>query len=208
MEKVLTQPIKKKKTILGIGHPRTGTGYTSKLLQSMGLKVGHEVMGIDGIVAWQFAADRKPWPYISRETSRDDYDFQITIYNVRNPITSIPSIVYTEEDTLAYRSLAGNFMQTSNLVKNAVRSIIAWDKLALSKNPDFIYRIEDQSEDLYNFLISKGLKVKKPKNIGPQNIRKHPGLSDNIQTQLERLDDELKSQLNDFCERHGYPKMF
>lgn len=39
------EELNKEKKILVVGHPRTGTGYTSKLLQSWGLDVQHERMG-------------------------------------------------------------------------------------------------------------------------------------------------------------------
>jgi len=50
------------KLILGVGHPRTGTGYTAKLLQSWGLDVGHEKMGEHGTVDWSLApASKSIW---------------------------------------------------------------------------------------------------------------------------------------------------
>lgn len=206
MEGLLLKKNKIKKKIMGIGHPRTGTGYTSKILKSMGLKVEHEIMGTDGVVAWQLTSDLEPRPFIPFDLEM--YKFDCIIYNVRNPITSIPSIVHTEEKTLEYRSKAANFIVTPNVVKTAVRSILMWDKLAIKKNPDFIYRIEDQADDLFQFLKSKGYKVKEPQNLGPQNTREHPGLNDFIKKQLDRLDDELKEGLNDYCIRYGYAKIF
>ena len=34
--------------ILGLGHPRTGTGYTSALCRLWGLSIGHERLENDG----------------------------------------------------------------------------------------------------------------------------------------------------------------
>ena len=52
-----TKPLKRKevKKILVVGHPRTGTGYAAKLLQSWGLDVQHEKMGKDGTVRLEFS---------------------------------------------------------------------------------------------------------------------------------------------------------
>ena len=75
------------KLILGVGHPRTGTGYTAKLLQSWGLDVGHEVMGEHGTVDWSLAAGEKSlW---SGGSDFREWDWQHIIYCVRDPRESI-----------------------------------------------------------------------------------------------------------------------
>ena len=47
--------------ILGLGHTRTGTGYTSKVLSDWGLDVGHEVMRKHGIVSWLLVKPKGPY---------------------------------------------------------------------------------------------------------------------------------------------------
>lgn len=208
LEDLLLKPKVITKTILGLGHPRTGTRYTAKLLQQMGLKVQHERMGHDGIVAWQFASDKKPRPYIQKTLDETAYKFNIIIYNVRNPLKSIPSIIHTEETTLEYRQMVGGFTISQNPVETAILSILAWDKLITDKKPDFVYRIEDQELELYEFLQSCNLKVKAPNKLEPQNARQHAGIDAELQKHFDSVNPELKTGINKFCEKYGYPKIF
>ena len=87
MEKSLMAEKKQKIKILGLGHPRTGTGFTSSILNSWGLEVGHEKLERDGVVAWQLAVENGPWPYMA---DFPNVESEILIYNVRDPRTSIP----------------------------------------------------------------------------------------------------------------------
>jgi len=68
----------KQKLILGLVHPRTGTGYTAKLLQSWGLDVKHEKMGKDGTVDWSLAAGKSLW----QDVDLNGWNWQHIIYCV------------------------------------------------------------------------------------------------------------------------------
>ena len=99
---------RKKVLILGVGHPRTGTGFTASILSSWGLRIGHEKLMEDGIVAWQHVIENGPWPWIKHT---DKLKPEILIYNVRNPKDSIPSIVFTEDvrpESLKFRIRRGS----------------------------------------------------------------------------------------------------
>jgi len=208
MEKILLGPEVKVIKILGLGHPRTGTGYTATLLNLWGLKVGHERLEEDGIIAWQLAIDKGPWLYLNK------LDFklkpEITIYNVRDPKTSIPSIVYTEnvkKESLEYRISKGKVIKSSNQVELAINSILQWDKLITSKNPDFIYRIEDQSSELFDFIKSTGYNVEYKELSERVNSREHKGL-DGLENELRAVRPSVKRKLNAFCEKYGYDSLF
>jgi hypothetical protein len=205
MEEALLKSLPQDKLILGVGHPRTGTGYTTKLLQSMGLNVLHEKMGEDGIVAWQFATKLKNKPFIASGLDKQTFRFNTIIYNVRNPLHSIPSIVHTESKTLEFRMHAGKFKESENVVETAVRSILAWDTMIRAMKPHFTYRIEDQSEALFEFLKERGLDIKRPDNIGVQNARPHAGLTDELKEQLQKMPFDVKVSLNLYCRSYGYP---
>ena len=206
MERLKHENAKEAKIILGVGHPRTGTGYTSNLLKSWGLDVGHEKMGKDGIVAWQLVSNVEPRIYMEHFNALK-YKYQYVIYNVRNPKNSIPSVALTETKTAGYRFQSFNCLNFSNDVENAVRSIIEWDKLIRNMNPDFVFRIEDQSKDLHSFLISKNIEVSDFKDTLLRNERNHAGYTA-IEKDLLKIPEELKQGLNEYCERYGYPKLF
>lgn len=191
--------------ILGVGHPRTGTGYTSKLLRSFGLDVGHEMLGKDGVVAWQMVKENGPWPWFKNNdeiSKRPDY--QTLIYNVRDPRTSIPSIVYTEKNSLEYRISQIGVPTSNNPVEHAILSILRFDELIMDMNPNVIYRIEHDSEILFN-ILKKDYPGIKYDSIGKKvNARGHKGFDEEILSWLERVDPSIISRINYFCIRHGY----
>lgn len=205
MERVIKG--KPKAKFLGIGHPRTGTGYTSKLMSSWGLDIGHETLGKDGIVAWQLAVDRGPWPWM------DDFepiDHEFLIYNVRNPKYSIPSIVYTEDtknQSINFRRSKGRVKTSTNRIEQAILSILRWDQLVTSKKPDFIYRVEDQEKELFEFVSSKvdGLTFKVDGK--GYNNRSHNDLN-SLAADIKSARADLKAALNEFCDKYGYDRTF
>jgi len=212
MEKILMQTNKIKKNILGLGHPRTGTGYTHKIMQSWGLNVGHEEMKKDGIIAWQLVHKKGPWPFIDTVKEGDVYSWKTLIYNVRDPKDSIPSIIFTEdvvEESTMFRNKMIGVKFTKNRVESAILSILAFDKIIMKRNPDFIYRIEDQSENLFNFLKEGGHKVLWNsdyinKKYNRRSHKKWESLSDDV----NNLKPSLKLKINNYCIKYGYKKLF
>lgn len=206
----------KSKKILGLGHPRTGTGYTSHMLKYFGFKVGHEIMKEDGIVAWQLAPilEKKedlPFMHRCKDVFFDTYNWETIIYNIRNPKDSICSICYTETKTLNFRNRIAKIETENNRVSMAIQSILYFDEVILNKNPNIIYRIEHDIDKLYEFLNERyAIKwndlieiVAKDK----KNKRKHPDLIE-LKDEIESVSDELKGKINSFCEKYNYPKFY
>jgi len=213
MEMIIMQNNKIKKKILGLGHPRTGTGYTHKILKSWGLKVGHEKMEADGIVAWPLVKKEGPWLYIDTMKSGDVYNYRFIIYNLRDPKTSIPSIVHSEntnKDSVKFRTKELGIHLTGNPVEAAINSILKFDELIKERNPDFTFRIEDQSEDLFNFLKEKGVSVKWDDTFinKKYNEREHNGWTEKLKDDLSKVRPSLKKKLNTFCINNGYDPLF
>lgn len=208
MEKVILGNNKRKVKILGVGHPRTGTGFTASILNAWGLEVGHEVVKKDGLVAWQFAVQDGPWPYMPDQTSH--VNWEVLIYNVRDPRTSIPSIVFTEDNkktSLDYRVNSGGVLRSPNRVEQAIYSILRWDELINKMGPSFTYRIEDQSKDLFNFLQTSGMSIEWQEPAGPVNARSHSNLEE-LKEELDRVRPSLRMKLNAFCVKHGYDPLY
>lgn len=200
--------VKDSKLILGVGHPRTGTGYTAKLLQSWGLDVGHELMGVHGTVDWSLAPGGKSlWQAVDFK----DYDWSYIIYCVRDPRMSIPSIVYTEDTkpaSIEFRLKSG-IMDEPNAISRAIDSILKWDKFIDRLKPNFTYRIEDQGIDLFNFLNEKELPVDfNNSNLGvAQNTREH-STWDELILKHPHIKTRYKNMINSFCEKYGYTNLF
>jgi len=212
METILLQKNKIKKLILGIGHPRTGTGYTHLIMNSWGLKVGHETMKRDGIVAWQLADKKGPWVFIDTVKEGDVYEWQHIIYNVRNPKDAIPSIIYTEaqnEAATEFRKKKFNINLEGNPIEAAIRSIIRFDQVIKRRKPNLIFRIEDQAEELYKYLEENELKVKwNDKHINVKyNSREHKGW-DSLEEHIKSVNQEHKNLINAYCSRYGYDPLF
>lgn len=201
-----------KKQFLVLGHPRTGTGWMAKLLQSWGFDVGHEVMGEDGISHWGLAATKAETviftPSDLPDLSFNSFEWHNVVYCVRDPKDSIPSIIFTEDTepaSLEYRASYGDFRVSENDLVNAINSLLAWDKLITQIGPKMTIRIEDGAEEFFKELETAGLEpVWNERMLGRKyNARKHPD--------WEKLEDlkagvprSLKKALGRFCEKYGY----
>jgi len=193
----------KKKLILGLGHPRTGTGYTAKLLQSWGLDVGHEVMGEDGTVDWSLAAGKSLW----QDVDIKDFDWKHIVYCVRDPKEAIPSIVYTEnigEASEKFRKEMGVIV-SANPIVTAINSITKWDRLISLLEPEIIYRIEDEGQELFEHLNSMGVGVEWSDGVlgQKQNTRAHKSWEEMI-SEFGEVPAKSKIRINQYCRKYGY----
>lgn len=198
--------------VLGLGHPRTGTKYTSECLLSFGLEVGHEILYGDGIVAWQLVSPVGPWPYMPHLSKvhkvRPEHEY--LIYNLRDPNTSIPSIVFTEHDketSSKFLAQAFNIGDRKNRVEKAVLSILRFDYLITQMKPDLVYRIEDEHDKLFEFAKKIHPSAEYSPPATERNTRPHDGL-DSLKEEIESVHPEAKSFMNQFCIRNGYEPFF
>ena len=199
---------KESKKILVVGHPRTGTGYTAKLLQSWGLDVQHEKMGKDGISDWSLASGNKS---LWQDISFKDYEWDIIIYCVRDPKESIPSVLYTEdiiEVSRLFRQKNGKTHYNNNPIVRAINSLIAWDNLITNMNPDIIYRIEEDSKKLYEYLKNHANVEWDESIIGTKyNQRNHKNWEE-MTSEFLTAPRRYRNKLNEYCEKYGYSKVF
>lgn len=210
--------------VLAIGHPRCGSGYTAALLRAMGMDVGHEKMGADGISSWMFAVFDEQNPYAGDQLAESRYFkwFRHVVQHVRDPRNAIPSIV---RDTL-YAAKALDFRRKhiqlqfdvdicsySAVLEQAVASLVFWNKIIEIQKPDFVYRVEDEEARLWSFsgevsltdrsfqegeLPGKDINKDKPYS---GVIRKKPEISD---FEIGKIDPGLLALLNGHCLKYGY----
>jgi hypothetical protein len=212
MEKMVFGEKKKIYNVLGVGHPRTGTGYTTKLLKSWGLNVGHEVLEDDGIVAWQLVISQGPWPYMEKYGDNLNADFKVKIYCVRDPRQSLPSIVYTENTnkiSFDYRASKTGRALIGNQLENAIKLLLAWDQKIMDEiNPNIVYRIEHDSKMLYDRLVESGLQLTEHVELNERvNSRNHKSFEEMIE-EFPNIAKSTIDGINDYCQRYGYAKLF
>ena len=197
---------KESKLILGIGHPRTGTGYTARLLRLWGLEVGHETMGEDGIVAWQLGDMKNPNPiFLEEGLNYNSYEWLNVIYCVRDPRESLASIAYTETKTLEYRSKHAGFRLVDNPLEMAIQSLLKWDEMCLKLRPGFIYRIEDQAKELFDEL-KEHVDIKWVSFNKKVNAEEHDTFDRLISDWT--VSNRLKRKMNEYCSKYGYEPLF
>ncbi len=151
-----------------LGHPRGGTAYAAKLMQSAGLDVRHEEMGANGIASWMFAVHDIIPPFTFDRSRRSDTYFDAVIHVAREPLDTIASTLHTEQGSEDFRSRYVNLF--GNAMERAVLSYCGWHRLILAGHADIRCRLEDLS---FHLEERYGINTLDP---GPVNTREHPKL--------------------------------
>jgi hypothetical protein len=224
-ERVKTH-IKRKyfRTLLITGHPRCGTGYASALCREMGLDVGHEKAGNDGISSWMFAVEdaKNPWSQDLISSSRLRLAWKYLIMPVRNLSKSAESVVreniYAPE-SYSFRQrhilsiLNVDLDELSTDFEKSVCSIICWSRIVLAQ-ADFAFRIEDQQVKLRKFLIDQDLigtswenntLSNTPVNANKAYQGKHYDKPIFSAEDWRQLPHEILSEATWYCDTFGYP---
>ena len=218
--------------ILGVGHPRTGTGYTSKILKKWNVDVGHEYIGKDGIVSWFLTFNASDYLWQHEFDGRPDYDH--LIYNTRDPKTSLASIVYTEtphtvkshfddqkgvfvvkgksierHDFISHRwrriRIPG--MEQKNPIETAIISVCTFNKLINKLKPDVTYRIEDQPYKLFEYISQFYPQAEYEEQPEKYNTRKHAPYEEMIYD-FGKPRDVYIDMINEYCVEHGYEEIY
>lgn len=199
------------KQILVVGHPRSGTGFMSRLLQAYGLAVGHEQVDEDGISSWMFAATTTEVPFSFDGSSRANYIFQTMIHVVRHPLGVIASTAYTElvnPPVIEYLSRFVVVDRFAEKLEQACQSYLGWNKLIEAQRPDLRVRVEEAPELIAEFLQKRGLYRPPicPPVLPPTdyNSREHPQIT---AAQLRDIISQgLWAELVDYTEELGYAR--
>jgi hypothetical protein len=83
-----------RKHVLVTGCGRSGTKYISFVLRRLGLDVGHERMGNDGIASWCMAVNAES---VAWGVPASHYRFEHVLHQVRHPLEAIASIATFKE---------------------------------------------------------------------------------------------------------------
>ncbi len=216
------------KNLLAVGHPRTGSGYTSALLKAYGLDIGHEEMGKDGIASWMFTVYDLHNPFYLNKYAKSRYfaSFENIIMFARDPFTAIPSIMRENSAAEAsyefrrkhiLRETNIDLSQIDNDLEKAIENYYLWSKIAIDKNkPALIVRVEYDDDILFDFLHKKGFELSMNKEEMPRkDINSNKAYKGKIiekplvgKEDWLNLNEEMKQKVNELCKFLGYEPLF
>lgn len=117
-------------TVIITGCGRSGTRYTSKLLQMCGLRIGHELWGGDGLCSW----------YIGSKLDR--FKDCTIIHQVRNPVDTISSLMTFKPQSWKYISWFTKTPLKADYEYKAMRYYLEWNRM-VQKHAHHRFRVED-----------------------------------------------------------------
>ena len=209
--------------IVGLGHPRCGTGFVASLLQQNGLDVRHEAIGADGVISWMQVARRAagPWGDTLAEYSADTKVFLVA----RSPLAALNSVATENQQTrsIGFRSQliwdrrgVDLFVWHNQTAGEgvydwfgwAVMSMAYWYDICLEDNPGIIFRIEHAEDDaLLSEFVGRPI-TRKGKDVWQNRYGSHKK-SGRLEYPIEELRRVPKVHLAKLVEvtgRLGYPE--
>lgn len=213
-------------SLLVVGHPRCGTNFGADVCTALGLDIGHERMGRDGICSWMFAVDDPRNPYATDRDGRSRIGLKWLkmIQVVRDIEAAVPSVVVDTRyapNSFEFRqkhievAFGVDLASATTELERAIWSIVYWNRLISEQSPDHVMRIEDGSAGLVDFLVKSGL-ISQPDEIPrlpPSNVAKkytnglwgiRPEKPVFPLEDWQALPGPTKDMVSEYCERYGY----
>ncbi len=125
--------------LLVTGCGRSGTKYTSILLQRLGIDTPHERLGRDGICSWTMAVRTESRPYGPPSSA---VSFREVFHQVREPLAVIRSALSFREESWDYISHHIDCPRFEPPMLRAARYWLLWNEQA-ERIATWRYRIED-----------------------------------------------------------------
>jgi len=207
------------KTIVGTGHPRTGTGYTSRILNFLCPNIGHELLKNRGIVSWfSVVQDKCAFNHAFKKGWVPRYipinlNSSINLQIFRNPLDSLASIIHENNNynSFIFRDHLISLSQfKNNPTEQAVESLLRWNDFIQSEIPVTLkFNVESDSENLFDFFKTEKL-TKKSKNeflifIGalPKNTN-HKARPIEIKHDFSNISNDTILKFKEFSDKLGY----
>jgi len=146
--------------LLITGCGRSGTHYTARLLQEMGLDVPHERVGKDGAASWKHIVSGN-FVYVgkNREAEIDSSGFDRILHQVRHPLKVIASMQTFSDSTWTYMAKSIDLDLKAKPVKRAMQAWVRWNQLVETK-AQWRFQIEQLGEQFEEFCQHAGLPVR------------------------------------------------
>lgn len=197
--------------ILGTG--RCGTKYVTKVLAAVGVDIGHEVDGADGMSSW-YAIGNSPPAFRNKsrgnERRPDTFvgEFKTVFHQVRHPLKVIPSIAkifHSDDWKFAGKKLGRNMLALPPLARAAC-FWLEWNEAIEDLQPEQRYQVE-RIEDQWPY-FQKHFGITKP---FPSEVNKRTNASTGYRKaeeigwpDLMRIDGLLASRIMKKAESYGY----
>lgn len=145
--------------LLVTGCGRSGTHYTARLLQEMGLDVPHERVGKDGTASWKHIVSGT-FVYIgkNRQAEIDSTCFDRILHQVRHPLKVIASMQTFSDSSWSYMAKFIELDLKAKPVKRAMQAWVRWNKLIEGK-AQWRFQIEQLNGRFEEFCRQAGLTV-------------------------------------------------
>jgi hypothetical protein len=217
-----TRMLERSRTLRIIGHPRCGSLYVALVLSRLGLQIGHERPGANGICSWIHTVEDgnppfdTPWLQLSA--------FSGTIAYVRAPIAAIPSIMLENTSAASFafrrfhiaRILGVDIASRPDPFERAIESYLCWTEIVERQRPLFTTRVEHLIDDVVaNASTFETLQMPIdlralaeaatiPRSINSSSEKFAVGKPEVDVGRYAALPVPLRNRLNQFCERYGY----
>jgi hypothetical protein len=203
------KPLKShKRDLLITGCARSGTTFISDVLIAAGLDMPHEFMGRKGSVSWLMCVNDRNLPW--GRHSCYGYNFTTVLHQVRDPLKTIASIIYTEREEAFYffSKHISQIQPDDSKLEKAVKYWIYWNKKAESI-ATWRYKVEDLDLIWDEFCLRIGHDIDKevllsiPKDANHRPSKPIQKLSWSFLK--EQLNDTLFNDLQSLAFNYGYP---
>lgn len=188
-----------------IGCARSGTEYTAKVLQNIGVDVRHEELGADGIIDWRLT---KPGPQtLYPFPVYQDVDFDLILHQTRNPLDVIRGCFVLGHKSKLHLQQTG-FFQWGNTLFNWMYYWYHWNLLA-EKQAKITYKIGClQNDKCFDFwcmdIIGTQTNFKARDNVSRTQNHRPNGLPPVTWKTLTRVDKALALNIRELASKYGY----
>jgi hypothetical protein len=187
---------------------RSGTHYTARLMQAMGMDIPHEAVGRDGAASWKHITTgtfvvKKRWKR-KRETFIDSSGFTTILHQTRHPLKVIASMQTFGDATWRYMAQFTSLTVGMPVLQRAMLGYLEWNRL-IEARADWRFQIEQLTDVFEAFCEHAGLE--------PQPMPQLPHEARDSRTQryepltwakLHEQDPGITESLKQMAEVYGY----
>ena len=193
---------KPRRRLLIMACPRSGTRFTSKYISALGVPFPHEEIGPYGGIGWQYAVAK---PYSPKHGSRDDFEFENIVYQVRHPLSVIVSMTTHSPAMRRWVSRELGGIPTDGLAWG-MNFYWRWMR-EMERYSDVWYRVEDlwphdRAELLLRtYLREMTMETRAALPFASDNARPHKRI---LWDDLQRVDKILAHNIYKLSRKYGY----
>lgn len=191
--------------LLITGCGRSGTHYTARLLQEMGLDVPHEHVGKDGAASWKHIVSGT-FVYIgkNREAEIDSTGFDRILHQVRHPLKVISSMQTFSDSTWSYMAKFIELDLKAKPVKRAMQAWVRWNRLIEGK-AQWRFQIEQLKEQFDEFCRQAGLPVQALPHVPHEAKDSRTARFKPVEwNDLVKIDEALAHEVRSLALEYGY----